>query len=112
MLGTYIAPTDDRTGEVSDTIVKKLAVKAMLLTILIARYTQTLNDGNSKISSPVKCNIGNGIQRKRSVKRPIPVVHAFENMMERYGPIGDTAHALALYNTSYNPYNIAPNAMI
>jgi hypothetical protein len=42
---------------------------------------------------------------KKKVNRPIPVVHALENMMERYGPIGDTAHALALYNT-------APQAII
>jgi len=49
---------------------------------------------------------------KQRVNKPIPEVHAFENMMDRYGPIGDTAQARALYKTSYNPYNTAPHAII
>ena len=96
----YIAPTLDRTGEVSDTMVRKLAVNPMLLRILIARNKPALGDGISKVSRPVKCSIGRGTHIKQKVNSPIPVVHAFEKMIERYGPIGDTAQARALYITS------------
>jgi len=56
--------------------------------------------------------IGKGIHMNRSVNSPIPVVHAFENKIEREGPIDETEQARALYNTSYRPYETAPNAMI
>jgi hypothetical protein len=78
-----MAPTLDKTGEVSETIVRKLAVNAMLLKILNSRNMAAFGDGSSNTSRPVKCNIGSGIHIKHKVKRPIPVVHAFENMMER-----------------------------
>jgi len=50
----YIAPTLDNTGDVRDTIVRKLAVKATLLRILIPRNIAARGDGNSNISNPVK----------------------------------------------------------
>lgn len=84
----------------------------MLLMMLTARNSAALGEGSSKVSRPVKCSIGRGIHIKQRVKSPIPVVHAFEKMMDRYGPIGDTAHARALYITSYSPYSTAPNAII
>jgi len=111
-LKAYIAPTLESTGDVKDTMVRKLAVKPILLIMLTARNNATLGDGNSKVSRPVKCNIGMGIHMNRNVNKPIPVVQALEKMIDLDGPIGDTAHARALYNTSYNPYNIAPQAMI
>jgi len=49
---------------------------------------------------------------KHKVNNPMPEVQALENRIDRYGPIGETAHARALYKTSYNPYNTAPHAMI
>jgi hypothetical protein len=48
---------------------------------------------------------------KHSVNKPIPVVHAFENIIDLYGPMGAIGHARALYNTSYNPYKTAPKAI-
>lgn len=83
-----------------DTIVKKLAVKPMLLMILIARKRAAFGDGNSNVSKPVKCSIGRGIHMKHNVNNPMPVVHALENMMDLEGPIGDIAQARALYKTS------------
>lgn len=62
---------------------RKLAVNPMLLRILIPRNNAALGDGNSKVSKPVKCNIGRGIHMKHNVNNPIPVVHAFEKMTER-----------------------------
>ena len=106
-----MAPTLDKTGDVSETIVRKLAVNAILLRILIPRNSAASSDGNSNSSILVKCNIGSGIHIKQNVKSPIPVVHAFEKSMDRYGPSGDTAHARALYNTSYSPYKTAPHAI-
>jgi len=50
----YIAPTLDKTGEVSETIVRKLAVKPTLLRMLIPRNNAALGDGSSKTSRPVK----------------------------------------------------------
>lgn len=111
MVGKYIAPTLDRTGDVRETMVRKLAVNAILLRILKARNRAAFGEGNSNSSRPVKCRMGRGIHIKHNVKRPIPVVQAFENIIERYGPIGDIAQARALYRTSYNPYNTAPNAI-
>jgi hypothetical protein len=108
----YIAPTLDNTGDVNETIVRKLAVKATLLRILTPRNNAALGDGSSKTSRPVKWRIGSGIHMKHKVNSPMPVVQALENRTDRYGPIGETAHARALYNTSYNPYNTAPHAMI
>lgn len=93
-------------------MVRKLAVKPMLLRILSPRNSAAFGDGNSNVSRPVKCNIGSGIHMKHNVNNPTPVVHAFEKMIERYGPIGDTAHARALYKTSYRPYSTAPHAII
>ena len=109
---TYIAPTLDSTGDVRETIVRKLAEKPILLKILIPRNIAALGEGSSNVSRPVKCSMGRGIHMKHNVNNPIPVVHAFENMIDRDGPIGDTAHARALYNTSYNPYSTAPQAII
>jgi len=91
--------------------VRKLAVKAILLSILMPRNKAAFGDGNSNVSRPVKWRIGRGIHINNNVNKPIPVVQAFEKMMERYGPIGATGQALALYNTSYNPYNTAPQAI-
>lgn len=108
----YIAPTLDNTGDVNDTIVRKLAVKPMLLRMLIPRNNAALGDGSSNTSRPVKWRIGSGIHMKHKVNRPIPVVQALEKRIERYGPMGETAHARALYKTSYNPYSTAPHAMI
>jgi hypothetical protein len=108
----YIAPTLDNTGDVNETIVRKLAVNPILLRILIPRNNAAFPDGNSNVSRPVKWRIGRGNHMKQIVNRPIPVVHAFENTTDRYGPMGDMEHALALYNTSYNPYNTAPKAII
>ena len=108
----YIAPTLDNTGDVSETMVRKLAVKPTLLRMLIPRNNAALGDGSSNTSKPVKWRIGRGIHMNKQVNRPIPVVQALENRIDRYGPIGDTTHARALYNTSYNPYNTAPQAMI
>ena len=106
-----MAPTLDKTGDVRDTIVRKLAVNAMLLKMLKTRNMAAFGEGSSNTSRPVKCRMGRGIHIKHKVNRPIPVVHAFENMMERYGPMGDTAQARALYSTSYKPYRTAPHAM-
>ena len=92
----YIAPTLDSTGDVNETIVRKLAVNPTLLRMLIPRNNATLGDGSSNVSSPVICKIGIGIHIKHNVNRPIPVVQALEKMIERYGPIGDFAHARAL----------------
>lgn len=75
-------------------------MKPMLLRMLIPRNSATFGEGNSNVSNPVKCNIGRGIHIKHNVNKPIPVVHAFENTIDRYGPIGDAAQARALYNTS------------
>jgi hypothetical protein len=108
----YIAPTLDNTGDVNETMVRKLAVKPILLKILIPRNNAALPEGNSNVSRPVKCNIGIGIHIKQNVNRPIPVVHAFEKIIDLYGPMGAIGHALALYKTSYNPYNTAPQAII
>jgi len=83
----------------------------MLLKMLKARNMAALGEGNSKFSRPVKCRMGRGIHMKKNVNRPIPVVHAFENNIERYGPMGETAQARALYKTSYKPYNTAPHAI-
>jgi hypothetical protein len=81
--GRYIAPTEDSTGEVSDTIVRKLAVKAMLLRMLMPRYRDTCSEGNSKGSRLVMWRMGRGTHITRRVQRPIPVVHALENKIER-----------------------------
>jgi len=108
----YIAPTLDNTGDVSDTIVRKLAVKPTLLRILIARNNAALGDGSSNTSRPVKWRIGSGIHMNNMVNRPMPVVQALEKRIERYGPMGETAHARALYSTSYSPYRTAPHAMM
>jgi hypothetical protein len=97
---------------VRETIARKLAVKPILLKILTPTYNAALGDGSSKGSRPVKCSIGRGIHMKHNVNSPTPVVQAFEKMIERYGPMGDTAQARALYKTSYNPYSTAPHAMI
>jgi hypothetical protein len=77
-------------------MVRKLAVNAILLRILMPRNNATLRDGNSNVSSPVKCKMGRGIHIKHSVNKPIPLVQALEKTIERYGPIGDFAHARAL----------------
>ena len=77
-------------------MVRKLAVNAILLIILKARNRAAFGEGNSNSSRPVKCRMGRGIHITHNVKRPIPVVHAFENMIERYGPIGEIAQARAL----------------
>lgn len=90
---------------------RKLAVNAMLLRMLKAKKMAALGEGSSNSSRPVKCRIGRGIHMKKNVNRPIPVVHTFENTMDRYGLIGETAQARALYSTSYNPYNTAPHAI-
>ena len=50
----YIAPTLDSTGDVRETVVRKLAVKPMLLRMLIPRKNAALGDGNSNTSRPVK----------------------------------------------------------
>jgi hypothetical protein len=84
----------------------------MLLRILIPRNSAAFGEGNSNVSRPVKCKIGRGNHMKQRVNKPIPVVHALEKMIERYGPIGETAQARALYSTSYKPYRTAPHAMI
>jgi hypothetical protein len=76
--------------------VRKLAVKPILLRILMDKNSAAFGEGNSNLSRPVKCKIGRGNHMKQSVNNPIPVVHAFEKMMERYGPIGDVAQARAL----------------
>jgi hypothetical protein len=107
----YIAPTLDNTGEVRETMVRKLAVNPTLLRILTPRNRAALGDGNSNVSRPVKCRIGSGNHMNNRVNSPIPVVQALENMTDRYGPIGETAQARALYRTSYNPYNTAPQAI-
>jgi hypothetical protein len=73
-----MAPTLDNTGDVRDTIVKKLAVKPMFPRILKPRNTAAFREGNSKGSRPVRCRIGIGNHIKRRVNNPIPVVHAFE----------------------------------
>jgi hypothetical protein len=100
MCRPYIAPTLDNTGDVSDTMTRKLEVNPMLLIMLTARKRAALGDGNSKVSIPEKCSIGRGTHIKQRVNNPIPVVQAFEKMMDRYGPMGDTAQARALYITS------------
>ena len=76
------------------------------------RNNAAFREGSSNVSRPVICRIGRGIHMKQRVNKPMPVVHAFENMTERYEPIDVVAQARALYNTSYKPYNTAPKAMI
>jgi hypothetical protein len=78
-----MAPTLDKTGDVSDTMVRKLAVNAMLLRILIPRNNAARSDGSSNSSRPVKWRMGRGIHMNKNVNRPIPVVHALEKMIER-----------------------------
>ena len=68
----------------------------MLLIMLTIRNKAALGDGSSNVSRPVKCSIGRGTHIKQRVNRPIPVVQAFEKIMDRYGPMGDTAQARAL----------------
>jgi hypothetical protein len=68
---------------VRDTIVRKLAVNPMLLRMLTPRNNAAFGEGSSNVSRPVKCNMGRGNHMKQSVKSPIPVVHAFEKMMDR-----------------------------
>jgi hypothetical protein len=50
----YIAPTEDNTGLVKETIVRKLAVKQMFERILPARNNDALGEGSSNVSKPVK----------------------------------------------------------